>query len=77
MRSFEEILETSPERPPFSNSSSWDYWSYDWCSRCINDINDDCPLITAAFLGYTPREWTEVGLKDYECAEFQPRKDLE
>jgi hypothetical protein len=77
MRSLEEILEDAPEQPAFSNGTSWDIWSSDWCERCIKDINQDCPLILAAFMGFTPIEWVRTRLvrHDYECTEFQPREE--
>jgi hypothetical protein len=77
MRSLEEILEDAPERPAFSNNTSWDIWSTDWCERCIKDTNQDCPLILAGFMGFTPTEWVRTRLvrHDYECTEFQPREE--
>lgn len=75
MRGLDEILETSPEKSAFSNGTSWDIWSYNWCQRCLKDINEDCPLILAGFLSVTPREWVRTGLQDYECTEFEPREE--
>lgn len=75
MRNLEEILDTSPEKPAFSNSTSWDMWSAGWCHLCLNDINEDCPLILAGFLGFTPMEWVRTGLQNYECTEFEPREE--
>lgn len=75
MRSLDEILETSLERPAFSNGDLWDIWSYHWCNLCIKDSDEDCPLILAGFMNVTPREWVKVGLQDYECTEFEPREE--
>lgn len=77
MRSLDEILQTSPRQPAFSNGTSWEIWAYNWCRDCVNDDNDDCPLIAAAMLSVTPREWTRTGLQDYECTEFEPRGELQ
>jgi hypothetical protein len=75
VRDLNEILEDSPEKPAFSNGTSWDMWSSSWCGLCVKDINEDCPLILAGFMGFTPSEWVKTGLQDYECTEFQPREE--
>lgn len=75
MRSLEEILETASEESAFSNGTSWERWSSNWCEACSKDINSDCPLILAGFMGFTPTEWVKVGLQDYECAEFEPLEE--
>lgn len=76
MRSLEEILDTAAPRKAFSNGTSWEIWAGRWCDDCFNDINEDCPLVTAAVLGgVLPTEWSEVGTQNYDCAEFQPREE--
>jgi hypothetical protein len=77
MRKLEEILEDSPEKPAFPNGTSWDIWSYSWCQRCANDVNEDCPLILAGFMHYHPKEWVETGPQRYECTEFEPREEVQ
>jgi hypothetical protein len=76
MRSLDEILSNSPRRKAFANGHSWDRWSYRWCDQCLQDINEDCPLIAAAMLGkVTPTEWSQVGIEEYDCSEFEPREE--
>lgn len=74
MRTFDEVIADADPRPAFSNGTSWDIWSYDWCRLCVNDVREDCPLILAAMLGTVPREWYNVGLQQYECVEFEPQE---
>jgi hypothetical protein len=74
VRSLEEILK-DPEGAAFSNGSSWEIWSYNWCRHCRNDVNEDCPIIMAGMLHIMPKEWVEVGLQDYECTEFEPLEE--
>lgn len=77
MRSFEEILESPTKRSPFANGTSFELWAYGWCYMCRNDVNNDCPILLAAFLNVTPTEWTETGMDDYDCSEFEPREELQ
>ena len=78
MRSLDEVLSGSPLGRAFGNGQSWDRWSFRWCDQCLQDINEDCPLIAAAMLGkVTPREWSSVGIDDYECSEFEPREEAQ
>lgn len=76
MRSHDEIMSDAADKSPFSNGTSGQIWMNAWCWRpCKKDRNEDCPLIMVAYLGKTPKEWTEVGLQDYVCAEFEPDDD--
>ena len=81
MRTEDEILKGAVDRPAFSNGTSWEIWSYNWCCRCKNDsmgLNPDarekfCPLITVAVCHQkTPTEWTGDD-QDYTCIEFDER----
>lgn len=75
MRDLDEILSTSSQRPAFSNGQSWDRWSFRWCDQCLHDVNESCPLVTAAVaFEVTPVEWTESTIDEYECDEFEPRE---
>jgi hypothetical protein len=62
----------------FSNGYEWDCWSSKWCKRCINDINNDCPIIMNALMGNQPVEWVpsiENSLYDrYLCIQFEETK---
>lgn len=31
--------------PAFSNGSEWLDWQARWCSTCIHDVNEDCPVV--------------------------------
>lgn len=76
MRSLEQVLLLSPKGKAFANGQSWDRWSFRWCDKCSNDINEDCPLIAAAMLGTViPAEWHPVAIEEYDCSEFESRKD--
>jgi hypothetical protein len=77
MRSFDEIMAEAQDEPAFSNGFEGEIWMGRWCEApCRKDRDSDCPLIMAAFLGVTPKEWTEVepgGLENrYHCSEFEP-----
>lgn len=76
MRSYAEVMDSAVDRVAFSNGTSWEIWSFRWCENCVNDVNEDCPLVAVAMFGRkTPSEWQEVGLQSYECSEFEPRED--
>lgn len=73
MRSYQEISATSRDGRAFSNSTEWEVFSANWCWRgCVNDRNEDCPLIAFALATErTPREWeADDGTVD-RCSEFQ------
>lgn len=38
MRTLNEVMETSPERTPFSNSSEGEIWMDRWCYRCHHPV---------------------------------------
>lgn len=50
-----------------------------WCSTCVHDLADDCPILPVALMGHTPEVWVEKnpdGLADrYECTEYKPRQE--
>jgi hypothetical protein len=77
--SFEDAEATAADRSPFSNGFEWDVWSARWCHRCLNDANEDCPLILVAMLGKTPSQWVEgeiLGLETrYSCNGFEDLPD--
>jgi hypothetical protein len=76
VRTHDEIYDAAREGRAFSNSTSWEIWSYNWCQRCLNDINEDCPIVNVAMLGEkTPEEWVGAELHDYECTEFEPQEE--
>lgn len=81
MRTYEQILADATVQPPFSNGTSGEIWMDRWCYRCLNDSpelvdrGEGCPLILAALTGHTPVEWRETGLQDYECLDFEERRE--
>lgn len=80
MRSFDEITSDAKQQSPFSNGFQGESWMDRWCwAPCKKDRDSSCPLVLAAYSGYTPKEWTEVnpgGLADrYHCSEFEPDDD--
>lgn len=78
MHDLDEILASSSNRLAFANGHSWDRWSFRWCDQCRHDINESCPLVTAAMaFEVTPMEWKEVALDEYECSEFEPREEYQ
>ena len=73
------MADAAAERP-FSNGTEGYAWMDNWCWHpCKKDRNEDCPLIMAAYMGVTPKEWTEAdrfSLGDrYNCSEFEPDDD--
>ncbi|MFE3060570.1 hypothetical protein [Nocardia sp. NPDC059239] len=75
MKSFEEYEAAAREGSPFSNSTEWEIWQFNACMgagndsrRCVNDDNDDCPLVMLAVQGCTPAEWTGPRGR-YQCSE--------
>jgi hypothetical protein len=86
VRTYEQIMADAADRVPFSNSSMWEIWAGRWCYECVNgsdelvDQGRGCPLIMAALMGKTPREWTAATERDhvygdYQCSEFEQRHD--
>jgi hypothetical protein len=86
MRSYEQIMTDARGDSPFSNHTMWEIWADRWCYECANDSEElvdqgkGCPLIMAALMGKTPREWTAATEEDdmlgnYECSEFRRRPE--
>ena len=80
--SFDEVLATAADHPPFSNGFEWDCWSAAWCHRCVHDSDEDsgCPLQgVALLLGKTPSQWVSgelLGLETrYSCNSFKDLPD--
>ena len=81
--SYGEAWESAADKPPFSNGSMGEIWSYGNCERCVNDgmgAGDDepqCPLILVALMGRTPAGWTDRNppLGDYACPWFRERAE--
>jgi hypothetical protein len=81
-RPYEEVDRDAREGSPFSNGTSWEIWSYNWCERCKNDSpelvdkGEGCPLIMVALMGKTPAEWfPQEGVQDYHCVEFRDKNE--
>jgi hypothetical protein len=73
MRTYEQIMADATPKSPFSNGETGYSWMNDWCWHpCKKDRNEDCPIIMAALMRVTPKEWTEKGIQDYHCSEFEP-----
>lgn len=83
MRTYDEIEADARPGRAFSNSTSFEIWSYNrGCGTCRND--DDatekwCPILTVAITsGKTPAEWLELDenrIQDYTCTEYDERRD--
>lgn len=76
MRTYEEILNDSEDRMPFSNSTTGYMFIEQWCERgpCVHE--PDCPLLLLALAeSRTPQEWKYRaigGLSErYECTEHK------
>jgi hypothetical protein len=57
----------------FVNDEAFEAWMEIWCSECNVD---ECPLITAGAMGYTPAAWVlrDAGaVNKYVCTEFERR----
>jgi hypothetical protein len=84
VRSYEEIDADAERRPAFSNGTEYEIWADEWCYRCRMDRDDGCPILTVAFMGGWPAEWTRRQVKwqigdssgEYQavdrCTEFVP-----
>lgn len=82
MRSLEVIEAAALPGSPFSNSTDWEIWSYNWCERCRNDSpalvdkGEGCPLILVALMGKRPSEWLDGECPSkYTCVEFRDQND--
>lgn len=75
MKDYATYERTAKPGRPFSNSTDWEIWQANTCMgggtesrRCVNDDNDDCPLIVLMLHERHPAEWT--GKRgQYRCAE--------
>lgn len=69
--------EDAVDRVPFENGSAGADWFYNWCDRCVNDVNEDCPLVAIAYGGFTPCQWVDENVESirnrYRCTEFEAR----
>jgi hypothetical protein len=87
MRTYDEISADAREGSAFSNSTQFEIWAAGrGCYSCHNDdlgIGGDtlhCPILSAALMGVTPREWTAETDEDhvygrYVCSEYDERPD--
>ncbi len=84
MRNYDEIYSDATPGSPFSNSSQYEIWAANrGCGTCRNDDAETekwCPILSAALMGVTPREWTTETEKDrihgnYTCSEYDHRPD--
>lgn len=84
MRTEEEILADARPGYAFSNSSSFERWSDQWCARgsgCVHDQPDATPPVYCNLIGVallnpvTPKEWQAADeraevFSDYTCTEY-------
>lgn len=81
MRTYDELFAAARERSPFSNGTIGEIWMDRWCYRCTKDSpamvdrGEGCPLILIAIQHRTPAEWTDYGVQDYRCSEFEERRE--
>jgi hypothetical protein len=84
MKSYEEYEKSARPGPAFSNGTQWETWQYSVCMgggndrrACVNDADDDCPLIMLGVLDEkTPAEWrtgAQPGCSEKTTAEEQRR----
>ena len=63
----------------FSNGFEYESWRDNWCDRCINDVNYDCPIVAVAVIDdAVPGQWSPGtdDLRDrYHCSEFKGRDE--
>ena len=66
---------SAPGTGRLSNGTEGEQWMQAWCRTCVNDVNEDCPIVLAALTGEQPYEWrrgpfwspqTVVSCDDYE-----------
>lgn len=74
MRAYSEYFATSLPGAPFSNGTAWEIFQWNEClgrgrpqQHCINDANDDCPLIALSLAARTPAEFTLHRDGHYRC----------
>ena len=80
---YAEAWASARQETAFSNNDMWECFAERACYRCANDgmgIGKDqpqCPLISVAYGGRTPAEWTdqEPPLGAYLCIYFRDRDD--
>lgn len=79
MLSVDDEYDRAAQRAPFSNGFEGESWMSHWCEQCSRDADDECPLVTVAFLGRVPRQWTLLTPNSlthrYACREFKPREE--
>lgn len=84
MRSWRDIVADAKPGRAFSNHTHWEVWADGprGCYSCVKDgmgVGEEqpqCPIYGVAVCeGVTPAEWTEHGLGDYTCAEYEERPD--
>ena len=59
----------SPATSP-PNGSAWADWKAAWCDTCVNDINEDCPIILSGMLLDQPPEWRRGPLWSPQTAQY-------
>jgi hypothetical protein len=75
MKTYDEALAASTEKPAFSNGTEGYAWTGTWCDTCIYDrsARDEekyppdpanggllgCPILAVSLMDRTPAEWTE------------------
>lgn len=91
MRTFDEALAASADKPAFSNGTEGLDWMDNWCDRCVHDRSSrlsvapdprngglvGCALVAVALVQRTPAEWIEQesGPDRYHCVEFRNEDD--
>jgi hypothetical protein len=40
-----------------SNGTEGEAWVAAWCRTCVNDVNEDCPILLEGLLGVDPPQW--------------------
>jgi hypothetical protein len=58
----------------FSNSTLGDMWVSKWCYRCLNDENQDCPILLNIYLDKPDPHLVNPGNDqlDLVCTNFVP-----
>lgn len=54
----------------FSNDTEYRIWRSKWCNKCVNDVNDDCPIITNMMVGLPEPSLTQERPGWYTCSQF-------
>lgn len=71
-------MDRAVPRPAFANGFEGESWMSLWCVDCVNDVDNDCPLVGVALLGRTPRAWDDASpghLNRYVCNEFFKKEE--